>query len=434
MKHFTMKHQLPYYFSLCFVLLLLGAQAGFGQVTVNFVMSPRPSPYLSDWEQRHETVQLTVIDNDPYAETLTRFQASVSRNGQVVARTKQQSMPIVQLRRGQNTFNAVSIFPLAAVEFVGNIDKSTQRSGMLPEGNYSICVQLTDIETGAVIADAGCQSFLVLDVRPPQPIAPGIATALWQDNESHEVELSNQVVFQWLPAVPVPETPRYIFRILPVEAGQNPNAVTNSRKPIYEVTSLTPHLIVPLPQILGANDSTHGVAWNVQAIDGAGRPLGANSGMSQTFFVQFTNDNTPKDSTKPERPPIPADRRTVPVEELGRDTATIPPVKPDLCGHKVREFVRREVGEWARKEKIDSDMSLEKPLRPAAKTDITWTREIRTVYKAKTCVLPKGHGGAHKYGPAAEETDVKVVEETLTYWEGEDQVPPKDHWTDHLPR
>ncbi len=143
---------------------------------------------------------------------------------------------------------------------------------------------------------------------------------------------------------------------------------------------------------------------------------------------------TPNDSTKPERPLIPADRRTVPIEELGRDTATIPPVKPELCGHKVREFVRREVGEWTRKDRVDSDMSLDKPLRPAAKSDITWTREIRTVYSARTCVLPRGHAGAHKYGPAVEETDVKVVEETLTYWEGQDQVPPKDHWTDRLPR
>ncbi len=287
-----MKHQLPYYFSLCFVLLLLGAQAGFGQVTVNFVMSPRPSPYLSDWEQRHETAQLTVTNNDPYAETVIRIQASVSRNGEIVARTKQQSMPVLQLHRGQNTFIAVNIFPLAAVEFVGGIDKSAQRLGKLPEGNYSICVQLTDIETGAVIADAGCQSFLVLDVRPPQLIAPGIPATLWHDRERHEHatldtrELAGPTIFQWLPATPVAETPRYIFRLFPVEPEQDPNTVTNSARPLYEMISLSPQLA--LTQIHGNGT---GLAWNIQAIDGAGRPVGANNGMSETFYIPLSEEN-----------------------------------------------------------------------------------------------------------------------------------------------
>jgi hypothetical protein len=135
--------------------------------------------------------------------------------------------------------------------------------------------------------------------------------------------------------------------------------------------------------------------------------------------------------TNPQNPPIPDDRRTVPIEELSRNKKN-DVTKPEVCGRKDRVFDHRELTPWKKKKVAVRDMSLSKPTRPAGFVDITWVREVKTIYTATTCELVKGHPGAHK-GKAVKETEVKVVEETIRYAEGESQDPPKDHWTDKLP-
>lgn len=143
--------------------------------------------------------------------------------------------------------------------------------------------------------------------------------------------------------------------------------------------------------------------------------------------TDLTNPQNPNNPTKPEIPP---EIRTQPEEEV-KKPAVVNTIKL-TCGHKTREFDRREVGPWSSK-KVVRDMSLSSPTRTAVFVDITWTREVKTIYKTMTCELPLAHPGAHK-GKAGTETDVKIVTETIRYGAGEAHEPPKDHWTDKLPK
>lgn len=153
-------------------------------------------------------------------------------------------------------------------------------------------------------------------------------------------------------------------------------------------------------------------------------------GSANAFAQGGGNTGSPNNPTNPTKPEIPPEIRTQPEEEITKPNV-VKNVKL-ICGHKPREFERREVGPWTGN-KVVRDMSLSSPTRTAVFVDITWTREVRTIYKTMTCGLPLAHPGAHR-GTAGSETDIKIVTETIRYGAGEPHDPPKDHWTDKLPK
>lgn len=144
---------------------------------------------------------------------------------------------------------------------------------------------------------------------------------------------------------------------------------------------------------------------------------------------QTTDLTKPQNPNNPTKPEIPPEIRTQPEEEV-KKVNVVKNVKL-LCGHKTREIDHYEVGPWTSK-KVVRDMSLSSPTRTAVFVDVTWTREVKSIFKTMICELPLAHPGAHR-GKAGTETDVKIVTETIRYGAGDPHDPPKDHWTDKLP-
>ena len=118
-----MKHTLT--LLLGFVLfvsaLTTGTRAQNANITTVLQMSPNPSPYLSDWQSRRETVTLIATLDRPYNEPV-KLMAKVTLNGQIVAATKLEKMQLLSLHQGQNLFYAEQLIPLNAVDFNTNID------------------------------------------------------------------------------------------------------------------------------------------------------------------------------------------------------------------------------------------------------------------------------------------------------------------------
>ncbi|MEP7234823.1 MAG: hypothetical protein ABI778_05960 [Ignavibacteriota bacterium] len=154
------------------VLSILATQAT-AQLSIeaNLIMPQMPSPYLSDWQSQPDNIRLTIISNSTTIRSV-KIAAQLSIGGRIMARTKVEAMPKLNLQFGLNTFNAATIIPYSAVRFTGNIEQSTERSGMLPEGNYEICISLLDGETGNSIATLPCQPFTIISVEPPVLISP----------------------------------------------------------------------------------------------------------------------------------------------------------------------------------------------------------------------------------------------------------------------
>lgn len=153
------------------LLVAFGAYAQTPNITAQLVISPNPSPYLSDWQSHREMVMFTAMLTQPMNQPV-KLMAQVSLNGQIVARTKPEKMPMLTLHQGQNLFYADRIIPFDAVSFTGNIDGISQRLGRLPEGNYDICVWFIDAERGTPIGASSCATFSIRDVNPPTLITP----------------------------------------------------------------------------------------------------------------------------------------------------------------------------------------------------------------------------------------------------------------------
>ncbi|MFI5263022.1 MAG: hypothetical protein ACHQM6_00745 [Candidatus Kapaibacterium sp.] len=172
-----MKHIVIVFFALLVSVLTASPEKVSAQINIepNLLMPANPSPYLSDWQSQAGSIQLTAVLQQPYNQPV-KLAAQVSLNGQIVARTKPENMPMLSLHQGMNSFNAVSIIPYQAISFVGGIDQASQRAGRLPEGNYEICVWFINPETGAALATSPCRPFTIMDVQPPVLISPTSGT------------------------------------------------------------------------------------------------------------------------------------------------------------------------------------------------------------------------------------------------------------------
>ncbi len=307
------------------ILMALGARA---QVTkqqdgiqAKLIMSPNPSPYLSDWQSNKESITLTANVMQPYNQSV-KLVAQLSLNGQVMARTKIESMPVLTLHQGNNTFVAADIIPLQSVSFTGEISQASQRSGMLPEGHYQICISFINAETNAPLASAPCQAFTILTIQPVTLIAPANGAEIARSHKTSIINTSNvliygnnkngsnsishvtapevdnddaEVVFTWLPAMPQPPTPvQYRLRIVEVLPGQSPNNAILYSNTFFERDGLVSPLFTFADWLISDEYFKFTVrptppvyAWEVQAHDTHGNPIGPNFGKSKvgTFTI-----------------------------------------------------------------------------------------------------------------------------------------------------
>lgn len=86
--------------------------------------------------------------------------------------TKPEKMPVLSLQLGVNTFRAIDIIPVAALNYVQGAQSSVQRTGKLPEGMYEICVSFINAETLAPLSSPSCQVFTIANIGPPTLISP----------------------------------------------------------------------------------------------------------------------------------------------------------------------------------------------------------------------------------------------------------------------
>lgn len=174
MKHSIIRTYITFIllFAGLFAIGTAAAQTGVNPtIRPELIMAANPPSHLSDWASQRQTVMLRCYLTQPFNQPV-KLSAQVSLNGQLVAKTKPEKMPMLSLHQGLNSFLAADIIPLQAVSFFGSIDQAAQRSGILPEGNYEICVSFINAETGTPLSTAQCQPFTIRDIDPPTLISP----------------------------------------------------------------------------------------------------------------------------------------------------------------------------------------------------------------------------------------------------------------------
>jgi len=166
---------------------------------------------------------------------------------------------------------------------------------MLQPGDYELCVQF--FLKGRKISEGVCKSFTIkpqeaVVYQLPQLIVPP------DGKQFNPEEVKKTVTFRWTPLVPAPrERFSYNLRIFEVRPGQTASSALQASPLVMEkeVTGLTQIVLPNLSNLLVPGANRFG--WNVQSIDGNGKPLGSNNGMSQPFLFSIPEKGDKPDTT-----------------------------------------------------------------------------------------------------------------------------------------
>ncbi len=243
------------------------------QLQLSLTLSPKPSPYLSEWQTRRETAILTITN--PGSSSITaKIRAKISLDGALRAETRDESMPVLELSPGLNTYYADQIIPSDAVRFKGGIEVTAVRTGMLPAGMYELCVEVVSITDGRPLTRSACKQFSITSYQNP--------VLQWPENGS-QVTPDKQATFRWTPVIPQPAGGvKYVFRLFELQQGQTASNVLLSGVPLDEREVLSQTQLM-WPQELVLPEGARTYAWSVRAVDQNGNPLGEHDGWAAPF-------------------------------------------------------------------------------------------------------------------------------------------------------
>jgi len=263
------------------VLVLAFLTQSYAQVTLQLVMSPTPSPYLVDWETKTETARLQI--ENASGMIAAKISAVITKDGAVQAKTNVTKMPDLQIPQGVSIFDASQIIPFDAVEFFGEGKNTAVRTGMLPAGQYQICVDLLASASGnPLTTQPACAYFQLVSYRAPVCLQP---------QNGSTVQSAIPPVFRWSPVTPTPQQPvHYTVQVFEVLQGQKDLQAFRSNRPILSEEVIgTTQLI--WPQSVQHPD-TGKLVWSVQAMDENGKTVGGNDGWAEPYFFEFEKGTT----------------------------------------------------------------------------------------------------------------------------------------------
>lgn len=248
------------------------------QLTIAVQMYQNPSPYISDWKSKPNTLQF-FITNPTGSNVEVRFDGYIKgdKRGKVAETKLDAAIPPVVIPPGSITLNAVDAHLLEenAVKYVGSSKAETEKSGRLPEDNFQICVRLvTYIAPHAALTPEMCANFKIVYIQPPTLINPQ--------------NLSNITVpptFQWSVATLNPNLfMNYELTLIELDPGQtNPGVAMSTNIPLIQrQTNIPTYVLLPSDPPLIKN---HHYAWRVRAYDANPftKYMFANNGYSEIW-------------------------------------------------------------------------------------------------------------------------------------------------------
>lgn len=246
-------------------------------ITMN--MSSRPGSTLSEWLERRETIEC-VISNTTERIITARIQTTILKDTILVAQTRFEQMPVLSFAPVATPLHAENIILPESMEFFALVRRTSQRGGLLPPGNYSLCVQLLDANNPLSIRSQKiCVPFSIGGFEVPQLVEP---------MNYSKINPTKPITFRWKPVNPIPIIPRiarYKVQVFAVAKGQDPLHASMTSKPIFEKfsDSQTPLTLFWLPP-KNLLTSLREYVWTVQAIDLEGKSIGEPNGLAEPFI------------------------------------------------------------------------------------------------------------------------------------------------------
>jgi len=128
----------------------------------------------------------------------------------------------------------------------------------------------------------------------------------------------------------------------------------------------------------------------------------------------------------------------LPEAKLIPESQRLPSPKEEAlaCSYTTRKLLRTVAGNWRKEEeRTQTQPSSDKKVAEKSIFLVTvWARDIYNEWEVFTCSLPQGHSGSHHGTTGKAYTLQSTVTEERTYTAKQRIVPPRPHFTDHLPR
>jgi hypothetical protein len=227
--------KLSFLLNLLFILFFIQYGTSQNQVSVQVQVQPPYSVYLSDYIGFKDQVVITLTNTTSSTKNVF-LKAKVTSNTGFLAMTKEDYLPT----------SPIVIAPNAVVQLSGNsqlleffneenIDvdygeytvQSILQDGILPEGVYTLCIDVFDFDTQQQlnIPGVGCKIFNIAYLNPPQLISPSCA-----ENTMVSKNVVQNINFNWTPVISNVNGLQlsYDLYIVKVFEGDNPQDIIES--------------------------------------------------------------------------------------------------------------------------------------------------------------------------------------------------------------
>ncbi|MDP4114578.1 MAG: carboxypeptidase-like regulatory domain-containing protein [Bacteroidota bacterium] len=242
-------------------------------ITVNLLLNPNPSPYISQWKTNPAALGSIIISNQSGARDIKiRAQIRLLGTG-TVFKCLTGTIHI----KNVTTLTADKFLQFDNVEYPNSdVRNRVVQSGRLPEGSYNLCLKLEDLN-GNVLTDNNCADFTIVYPSQPQLIAP-------LNNSDQYIQA---MTFQWTPVlVPGKLNVHYVLKIAELLAGQTPNQALSSNYPFFIKEDIQTNVFI-YPNSGQQFQVNKKYVWQVQALDQFGFPLTSNQGKSEMFTFTY---------------------------------------------------------------------------------------------------------------------------------------------------
>jgi hypothetical protein len=275
---------------LCFAYISTIAQTGQEQINIiNFTVKTKLPADVSTWN----TVPASLI-----------LVAKYMGQGNVVG-----SKLVLQIKKGSARIcgndqqTAVFLDAFQTRNFTANeLTGYFAQCQKLTAGSYTLCAQFFGEDRKEKSIEV-CRPFNVEDdvqvqesYTAPQNINPGNGKTFKPE------ELKGPVTFRWTPIVPKPKEPvTYRLKVWQLMQGQNAMNAMRSNAPIVEkeVINITQAVVTNIYTGPCKPPYLCSYAWQVQAVNKEGKPMGNNDGKSELWsFIVQNNIDTQIDSVK----------------------------------------------------------------------------------------------------------------------------------------
>ncbi len=246
--------------------------------SIQVIMSPNPSPYISDWQNRNETVKLAIANPNKKDIAVKIKTELFDGKGALVANTDVSKMHVLIVPPGVSNYNPEDIVPTNAIIYKGNLEKSAIKTGRIPDDNYKLCVTLIDPKNGKPIGTSGtvCKMFTITAYQAPTLINP-------TNKEVIKGAAIKGIVFRWSPVIPSPKAiVTYRLQVWEVLQGQNSMTAMRNNQHIIE-KDLNGILQTQWPIDFPLPDTGITYIWTITPLDDLGRPLVDGLGFSEPF-------------------------------------------------------------------------------------------------------------------------------------------------------